>query len=229
MKCAIMQPTYFPWAGYFHLIAESDKFVFLNDAQYVKGSWHSRNFIIVNNEKYKLTVPTKKSSLSTSIMNKFVDSSNNWQKKQAKIIFQAYSNHPFIEDLTQLIVFFEELKFQNLSELNIEIIKFISKKLNLKTKFFNSNNFDLIDKRTAKVIKILNKINATFYLSPEGSKKYLEDDKFEELTDIKLLFNTYQPTEYKQKNQKKFIENLSIIDIIANLGWINTETYVKKK
>ena len=51
MKCAIMQPTYFPWAGYFHLIAESDKFVFLNDAQYVKGSWHSRNFIIVNNEK----------------------------------------------------------------------------------------------------------------------------------------------------------------------------------
>jgi hypothetical protein len=67
------------------------------------------------------------------------------------------------------------------------------------------------------------------YLSPEGAKEYLKEDKFEELTDIKLLFNSYQSTEYKQKNQKKFIENLSIIDVIANLGWINTETYVKKK
>ena len=67
------------------------------------------------------------------------------------------------------------------------------------------------------------------YLSPEGSKKYLKEDKFEELTDIKLLFNSYQSMKYKQKNQKKFIENLSIIDVIANLGWINAETYVKQK
>ena len=67
------------------------------------------------------------------------------------------------------------------------------------------------------------------YLSPEGSKKYLKEDRFEELTDIKLLFNDYQSIKYYQKNQKKFIENLSIIDVIANLGWINTETYVKQK
>ena len=101
--------------------------------------------------------------------------------------------------------------------------------MNLKTKFFYSNNFDLTDKRTTKVLQILNRINATVYLSPEGSKKYLKEDKFEELTDIKLLFNSYQSMEYKQKNQKKFIENLSIIDVIANLGWINAETYVKQK
>jgi hypothetical protein len=229
MKCAIMQPSYFPWSGYFNLISKSDKFVFLNDAQYLKASWHSRNIILVNNIKYTLTVPTKKSSLSTTILNKLVENSTNWQKKQAKIILQSYSNHPFIEDLQQLIGFFEELKFQNLSELNIEIIKFISKKLNLKTNFFYSNNFDLLEKRTTKIIQILNRINATVYLSPDGAKKYLNEDKFEELTDIKLLFNSYRAIEYKQKNQKNFIENLSIIDVIANLGWINTETYVKQK
>ena len=38
MKCAIMQPSYFPWSGYFNLISKSDKFVFLNDAQYLKAS-----------------------------------------------------------------------------------------------------------------------------------------------------------------------------------------------
>ena len=224
-----MQPSYFPWSGYFNLIYNSNIFVYLNDAQYSKGSWHNRNFIIVNNSKYALSVPTKKSSLSTTIMDKLIDNSADWQKKHAKIIMQAYSNHPFIDDLAQLVEFFEKLKLQYLSELNIELIKFISKKLNLKIIFFNSNDFGLTVKRTTKVIQILNRINATEYLSPEGSKKYLKEDGFEELTKIKLLFNNYRSAEYKQKGQKKFIENLSIIDVIANLGWINTETYVKQK
>ena len=229
MKCAIMQPTYFPWAGYFNLISKSEVFVFLNDAQYSKGSWHSRNIIIVNNNKYTLTVPTIKSPLSTSIVNKLVDNSINWQKKHAKMIMQAYSKHPFVEDLHLLIDFFEKLNFQNLSELNTAIINFISKKLNIKTNFLYSNDLNLIDKRTTKILKILNRINATVYLSPEGSKKYLKEDRFEESTDIKLLFNDYQSIKYNQKNQIKFIENLSIIDVIANLGWIKTENYVKQK
>ena len=33
MKCAIMQPMYLPWAGYFNLIAAVDTFVFLDDVQ----------------------------------------------------------------------------------------------------------------------------------------------------------------------------------------------------
>ena len=107
-----MQPTYFPWSGYFNLIYKSNIFVFLNDAQYSKGSWHSRNIIIVNNIKYTLTVPTKKSSLSTTIMNKLIDNSSSWQKKHAKIIMQSYSNHPFIDDLAQLVNFLKNLNFK---------------------------------------------------------------------------------------------------------------------
>lgn len=226
MKCAIMQPTYFPWSGYFNLIFKADIFIFLNDAQYSKGSWHSRNIIIVNNSKYTLTIPTKKSPLSTKIMSKIIDNSKNWQKRQAKIISQAYSNHPFFKDLTQLIEFFERLRFECLSDFNIEIIRFISEKLDLNANFLNSNELNLPDNRIGKIIEILNKVNATEYLSPEGSKEYLEEDKFEELTNIKLLFNKYVPKSYEQKNQNNFIENLSIIDVIANLGWINTKTYV---
>jgi len=223
-----MQPCYFPWSGYFNLIFKSDKFVFLNDAQYSKGSWHSRNVIISNDKKHIITVPTKKSALSTTLMNKLIDNSLDWQKKHTKIILQSYSNHPFIGDLVQLINFFEKINSQNLSELNIEIIKFISKKLNIKTNFLNSSEFGLNDKRTTKIIQILKKINAGTYLSPEGAKTYLVQDNFEEMTKVKLLFNNYRSLKYKQKNQKKFVDNLSIIDVIANLGWINAETHVKQ-
>ncbi|MDA7637793.1 WbqC family protein [Candidatus Pelagibacter sp.] len=228
MKCSIMQPTYFPWAGYFNLISQCDKFIFLNDAQFVKSSWHSSNVIIVKGLKYKLTVPTKKSPLDTTIANKLCDNSQDWQKKHSKIILQSYSNYPYINDLKDLLFFFEALNFKSLAEYNIEIIKYISKKLNIETIFYNSDIFNFRNKRTAKVISILNKVNATIYLSPEGSENYLLEDKFSKLTDVKLEFNKYKSIDYHQKRQKYFIKNLSIIDVIGNLGWIKSEKYVKQ-
>ena len=222
-----MQPTYFPWAGYFNLISQCDKFVFLNDAQFVKGSWHSSNFIIVNNLKYKLTVPTKKSSLDTTIAQKLCDNSLDWQTKHSQIILQSYSNHPHINDLKDLLFFFEELNFKCLAEYNIEIIKYISKKLNIETIFYNSDIFNFKNKRTAKIISILKKINASIYISPEGAENYLLEDNFNKLTDVELILNKYKSISYNQKKQKCFIKNLSIIDVIANLGWIKTEKYVK--
>jgi hypothetical protein len=45
MKIAISQPTYLPWIGYFDLIDQVDRFVLLDDAQFVKQSWDQRNRI----------------------------------------------------------------------------------------------------------------------------------------------------------------------------------------
>ena len=51
MKCAIMQPHYFPWSGYFNLISKVDNFVFLDDAQFSKDSWQVRNKILIKRPK----------------------------------------------------------------------------------------------------------------------------------------------------------------------------------
>src|SRR5690606_21435204 len=39
---AIHQPNYAPWLGYFHKLAQADVFVFLDDAQFSKGSYTNR-------------------------------------------------------------------------------------------------------------------------------------------------------------------------------------------
>jgi len=51
MKCTIMQPHFFPWSGYFNLMSKVDKFIFLDDVQYSKNSWQSRNQILINGKK----------------------------------------------------------------------------------------------------------------------------------------------------------------------------------
>jgi hypothetical protein len=221
-----MQPHYLPWPGYFNLMSKVDKYIFLDDVQFSKNSWQSRNQIIVNNHKKWITIPTKKSSLKTNINNKLIDFSKNWQLKQSKTIIQAYSKHSYIKDLEELMNFCNTIKLLNLSDYNIEILKFLSFKLNIKVEFIKSSVFNSKKERTYRVIEILEKIKASEYLSPIGAKDYLEQDKFNEITKVKLKFNDFQSMPYVQKKLKSFLPNLSIIDLIANLGWTEATRYV---
>ena len=153
----------------------------------------------------------------------------NWKAKQVKTIHQSYSNHLFINDLNELLDFFIKLKSNNLSELNIRLIEFISYKINIKCTFYFSSKFNLKEKRTYKLVQILELLNSKKYISPMGAKQYLLDDNFKKLSNVELIFNNFISINYQQKMQKNFISNLSIIDLIANLGWIGAENYVKYK
>jgi len=224
-----MQPHYFPWPGYFNLIYKSNIFIFLDDAQYSKGSWHCRNYIIVNKKKYLLKVPTVKSPLKTNINNKLIDTKNNWKLKQIKTIEQSYFNHEYFSDLHELLNFFKNFKTNNLSELNIELVKFICKKLDINCEYVLSSKLNIKENRTIKIVKILEQINASEYISTIGAKEYLIKDNFEELTNIKLTFNDFIQKEYSQNNLEIFVNNLSIIDLIANIGWMKSGKYIKNE
>ena len=113
-----------------------------------------------------------------------------------------------------------------MASINISIIKFICQKLNIDVSFEKSsiNKFNGI--RTDKLINILNFYNVTEYVSPQGSKDYLAEDKFLEKTRIKLNFNKFQSKPYTQFCSNNFYENLSILDVLANLGWSGTKAYI---
>lgn len=227
MRCVIMQPTYFPWAGFFNLISQAESFIFLDDAQFSKNSWHNRNQLLSNNKRIWLTIPIKKNKLNTKIIDIQIDNSKNWKQKHIKTISQIYRKHKYYDDLDEILSFLIKSNFDNLGSLNIDLIKLICKKLNLKTNFYNSSNLNLDGKRTDKVIQILDHFKASEYLSPKGAMEYLIKDKFEKKSSIELNFQNYLPKKYLQLNSKKFISHLSIIDVIANIGLKETTEYVK--
>ena len=119
MNCAIMQPSYFPWAGYFNLINKADTFVFLDDVQFSKNSWHNRNSILVKQRKIWITVPLKKSKLNTKLNEKIIDNLNDWKSKHIKTIKQSYASHQYAADLNELTDFLQGLDSKIISELNI--------------------------------------------------------------------------------------------------------------
>jgi len=226
MISAIMQPTYFPWAGYFHLINKADTFFFLDDAQFVKESWHNRNRILRSGTEIFFTIPLKKKSSETLINNCLVFDSKKWKIDHKNIIYACYSKHPHFNCVNEILESFAQISSNKLSDINIFFIKFICEKLSIKCNFINTSDINIFGKRTERTIKILQKYNIKKYISPQGSKQYLAEDKFSEKCDIVLEFSDFFSKEYNQFNNKNFIENLSIIDVIANLGWKETKKYI---
>ncbi|WP_272927898.1 WbqC family protein [Pectobacterium carotovorum] len=62
IKYAVMQPYFFPYIGYFQLMAEVDVFVVYDNIKYTKKGWINRNRILLNGKDSTFSLPLKKDS-----------------------------------------------------------------------------------------------------------------------------------------------------------------------
>ena len=56
-RVAIVQSSYIPWKGYFDLIRAVDEFILLDDVQFTKRDWRSRNRIKTKDGVAWLSIP----------------------------------------------------------------------------------------------------------------------------------------------------------------------------
>jgi hypothetical protein len=225
MKCAIMQPSYLPWAGFFNLISMVDTFIFLDDAQFQKGSWHNRNQISNNGLRQWITVPIRHERLDQKINQTFLMNSA-WKLKHIRTIEQNYHRHDHADDMAEIVEFLRVDQSNNLADLNIGIIRFVAEKLSLATIFLRSSEIGIEGKRTSRLVEILKHCGATTYLSPVGAKQYLEEDSFERVSEIKLQFQDFKSINYPQRRSENFQSHLSVIDLIANVGFQEAFLYI---
>lgn len=215
MIIAIHQPNYIPWLGLFHKIYMSDKFVFLDDAQYSNQANHNRNTIKTSQGELLLTVPVT-FKLGDEIRDvKIVN--NNWRRKHLRTIQQNYSKAKYYKEVYPIIEEIIMKKHKTISELNKEIIIEFSKKFGIKTKFYNSSSFKSDATLDDRVIELCKKYDANIYFSGNGARVYQSEEKFNK-NDLKLIYQEYNPVKYNQL-WSGFIKNLSVIDYIMNCGF----------
>ena len=58
-RVAIVQSSYIPWKGYFDLIRSVDEFILLDEVQFTKRDWRSRNRIKTKDGVAWLTIPVR--------------------------------------------------------------------------------------------------------------------------------------------------------------------------
>ena len=225
--CSIMQPTFLPWSGYFNLIKNSDFFVFLSDSDFQKNSWHNRNQILMNGKINWLTCPVSKSSLGTPLYEMTLIPDNGWKRKNNLTLEQNYKKTDHFEDIKFIIFFFQNNSFTKLVDLNVYLIKAISEKLGLKTKFYDSREFKITSNRSEKLLEIISNLNCDRYLSPQGAKDYINKDDILPKSHISIEYQNFIPAPYKQLRSKDFISHLSILDVISNIGLNKAKKYIE--
>lgn len=223
MICAIMQPTYLPWLGYFDLVDSAEKFVFLDNVQLEKSSWQLRNRIKTAQGELFLSISRKKTEEREIplIKDAEIDLQGNWKKKHLASIEQAYRKALHFSEIFPFVKELLEPNEKKLGRFHIETIKAISKKIGIKTEFLVASELSGIEGgREERVISICKKIKCNEYLSPQGSADYIEKEKpggnFQE-NGIELKYHNFAHPEYGQL-YGKFLPCMSIIDLMFNEG-----------
>ena len=215
-KIAIMQPTCFPWLGYFSLINAVDEFVFLDDVQFQKRSWQQRNRIKLLEKEKWLTIPVfSKGKFEQSVNSVLIMNVEKTKKQILQTIFHGYRKSVYFDKFFPLLEKTFLIKTNNLAEFNITFIKFICELLEIKTQVFRSSDIPSFGHKDLRLISLCLERSASHYISPPGSKDYIDEGDNFEAKDIKVSYFEYQHPKYTQLGEN-FVEFLSIIDCLMN-------------
>ncbi len=225
-SCAIMQPTFLPWLGYFNLINSVDTFIFLDDVQLDKRSWQTRNRLFTGHKVDWVTCPIKKTSQNTRIVDVLITDDGKWKEKLIKTLNHSYRKAPCHKDFVEVLGIIDDAPMDKLANFNQFFVTVLCRRLGITTPFVSAFELGCDGSKSAHLLNICRAVNANHYHSPEGARHYIEDENIlgREL-DI-LTFQQFTPQPYPQIHSKEFVSHLSIIDAIANIGLKGTMDHI---
>ena len=208
-----MQPYLFPYIGYFQLINAADKFVILDDVNYINRGWITRNRILVNGREHLFSIPIKKASQNKLILECEL-SDEIWHGKLLKTIEMSYKKAPLFNEVFPLIANSINNKEKNLSLYIFYHLQRIFDYLKVETFIIpSSSGYETKQLRAQeKIIEICKKEQATHYINPIGGTELYDKSRFEQ-ENIQLNFLKTNEISYSQ-NTKNFVPWLSIIDVM---------------
>jgi len=217
-KIIITQSNYIPWKGYFDSINIADEFILYDDMQFTRRDWRNRNQIKTRDGIKWLSIPVEVKGKYYQKINETKISEPDWAEKHWNTILHNYSKAKYFNEYKKL---FEELYLNNkeeyLSKVNYNFLKTVCEILGIKTKMIWSEEFNLLEEKTERLVDICKKRGATDYYSGPAAKAYMNEELFEK-ENIKVHYFDYSG--YPEYNQLhgEFTHEVSIIDLIFNEG-----------
>jgi len=209
------QTGYLPWLGLFYRVSLCDIYVSLDTVKYQKRDFESRNRIKTPNGYKWLNVPTIKGE-SKLLKDIKINNSLNWKDEHLKIIHHSYGKCEYFDYYYDNLKKILSKNHKFLMKLNEELFLFFLKELNINIEFYRTSDYDISGTKNEYLINICKFFNADLYVFGQLGKDYADKDLWNK-NKIKYYLFTYNHPIYPQRF-KEFIPNLSIIDLLFNVG-----------
>lgn len=190
---AIMQPYFFPYAGYFRLLEQSDHFVIYDCVQFPRRGYVHRNMLPSKadgtGEASWLSLPLLKQSRGIKIMDlKFSDqAATEWpQRLNAPAILRGLGDRDPELDATLRAISARG----NVCDYLIETLKLTCARLGFMPKISRSSELALPEDLTGqnRILQIAQHHNATTYLNAPGGRSLYDPKKFMQMgIDLQFL------------------------------------------
>ena len=149
-RLAVIQSSYIPWKGYFDLIRAADEFVLLDDVQFTKRDWRSRNRIKTKDGLTWLSIPVHTKGRYLQRIDETTISDPEWASRHWHTIRRSYARAPFFEAYAPVVEpLYRKPVSDRLSEVNHAFIVAICRCLGIKTPITWSSAYRTRDGRTS--------------------------------------------------------------------------------
>ena len=220
IRCAVSQPSFLPWLGWFDIFDQADRMVLLDTVQFEKQSWQQRNRIPTGSGLLTVTVPVITKGRSKQRIFEVELASSNFARKFLSTLQMNYSRAPhFADTYGELESILPDLVgTRRLSELNVGLIRWLARRLGITTRTIRASECSADGTRGEYVAELCTAVGAAEYLSTAGAATYLREDlpSFER-RGIRVRIHTYEHPEYPQLH-RPFVPYASALDVVMMLG-----------
>ena len=194
----------------------ADLFVIMDDVQYDKR-FTNRNRILVPQGPMWISVPIVKSDKFQPNMLVEINNSIDWRPDHLKKIRTSYANAPFFHLYQDYLQSVYSKDWELLFDLDFELVKAAAGWLGIKIPMLRESELKVTGTATDRLVNTCKAVGADTYISGSGGKNYLDEGSFTK-NGLKVVYQNYRPLPYKQRFATSFVPDLSIIDMLSNLG-----------
>ena len=194
MRTKLLSTSYLPPIEYFHYLNNCENIVIELFETYKKQSYRNRCLIYTEKGAMPLSIPISKPNGNNTKTNEVEFSQNeNWQKHHWKAIQSAYQASPFFLYYKDELEIFYTRKYNKLIDFNTDLLLKIIELIGIKANISFTKEFVKVNNEEGDL---------RFKISPK------EKPTISKLPSYIQVFS----------DRHGFIKNLSIIDLLFNLG-----------
>lgn len=189
----LISTAYLPPVEYFSLISDAEEILVEKEENYIKQSYRNRCYILSAHGPQLLSVPVYLGSVHKTLIKDIrIDYSKRWQQVHLRAMTASYNSSPYFEFYFESIEKIISENHEFLIDLNMALTEKILQILKIKKSISWSSVFEPINNNT---------YDFRYKITPKKESSYIQKPYIQ-------VFDT----------GNGFVPNLSIVDLIFNMG-----------